>query len=149
MGPKAEAHVELVMTLSTDLVRLSSLDTPFRINITARALSSSWPSSSILFNARGSALDNSQFMGGSAYYFGGIKLRSVSDLDKIIALAPTAKVSYSRDVNPDLRHNKFECFREIPAVGDGELVTNTGQGQGLMWRTRAWAANHCHNDLIG
>jgi hypothetical protein len=117
MPPRPEAQIELSISLSSDTVSLSQLEKPFNINVTAKALSSSKPSSGIYFNARWTALDNR-----AGLLKGAFLLRNTSDPNNIIPLAPAVKISYSGvPGNPDLRHNDFERLVVVPGVGKGEL----------------------------
>jgi len=117
MSPKPESHIQLSVSLSPDTVSLSALEKPLTINVTAKTLSSSRPSSAICLNARWTALDNR-----AGLLKGAFLLRNSSDPSIIIPLGPAVKVAYSgAPGNPDLRHNDFERFVVVPGVDEGEL----------------------------
>lgn len=118
MSPKPEANIEISVSLSPDTVKLSQLDKPLNIKVTAKTLSSSKPSSGTCLNARWTVLDNRPV----GLLKGAFLLRNTANPDIVIPLGPAVRVSYSGvPGDPDRRHNAVERFVVVPGVGEGDL----------------------------
>ncbi|KAI0842899.1 hypothetical protein F5Y06DRAFT_256365 [Hypoxylon sp. FL0890] len=129
MSSEPHAEVEISASVSPTTVSLSRLDEPLNITVTAKTISSSKPSSGMYADVHWSYLDNRE----DGLYFGSLRLRSVSNPDKVISFAPTSKFSYSTmNIGPDLRKNDFNHIILLPAVGKELAVTHEITGSRIF-----------------
>ncbi|KAI1264441.1 hypothetical protein F5Y18DRAFT_81756 [Xylariaceae sp. FL1019] len=117
MSSRPQATVELSLSLSTNTLSLSQSDQAVTITVTATTLSSSNPSSGIVFNARWTVMDDCE-----TTWLYPFRLRSVSDPPQFIRLRQQVFPSLVLPTEPDLRRNTLERFLVVPGVGQGSLT---------------------------